>query len=64
MSALALVEELSSRGVKLWADGERLRCRGPRRALTPEALALLRQHSGDPRAPGEGARKLCKILHS
>ncbi len=44
MRGLALVEELSAQGVKLWADGDKLRCRGPRRVMTPETVARLEEH--------------------
>ncbi len=44
MRGLAFVEELSSQGVKLWADGDKLRCRGPRRVMTPETVARLEEH--------------------
>ena len=43
VSGVALVEELSGRGVKLWAEGGKLRCRGPRRAMTPETIARLKE---------------------
>ncbi len=44
MTAHDLVEELSVQGVKLWADGDKLRCRGPRRVMTPAAVARLEEH--------------------
>ncbi|MDP9488404.1 MAG: hypothetical protein M3Q49_21915 [Actinomycetota bacterium] len=44
MTAHELVEELSGAGVKLWADGDKLRCRGPRRVMTAETVARLEEY--------------------
>jgi hypothetical protein len=39
----ALLEELAERGVRLWVEGAQLRYRGPRKELTPELLARLKE---------------------
>jgi hypothetical protein len=39
-----LVEDLTRRGVRLWAEGGELRCRGSKKVLTPEVLARLKEH--------------------
>ena len=44
MSAASLLTELSRLGVSVAGDGERLRYRGPREALTPALLGKLREH--------------------
>ena len=44
MSGATLLEDLTRRGVKLWTEGGELRCRGPKKTLTPEVLAQLKQH--------------------
>lgn len=44
MSGTTLLEDLTRHGVKLWAEGGELRCRGPKKALTPEVLAELKSH--------------------
>ncbi len=44
MTAHELVEELSGAGAKLWAEGDKLRCRGPRRVMTAETVARLEEH--------------------
>ena len=36
--------ELSQRKIKLWLDGERLRYKAPKDALTPELLAQIKEH--------------------
>ncbi len=38
---------LESLNVKLWFEGERLRCRAPEKTLTPELLAEIRQRKGE-----------------
>ncbi|MGH8686767.1 MAG: thioesterase domain-containing protein [Burkholderiales bacterium] len=43
----ALLAELRSRDVQLWADGERLRCSAPDGVLTPEMRDRLARHKGD-----------------
>ena len=44
MSASVLIANLQRRGVELAAEGDRLRYRAPRGALSPELLADLRSH--------------------
>jgi hypothetical protein len=44
MSASRLIEELAGRGVRLEVEGNELLCRGPKKALTPEVLAQLKEH--------------------
>src|SRR2546430_2399831 len=55
MSAVAFLAELSRQGVKVWADGDQLRCRAPKGMITAavrsklaeckaELLTLLSQH--------------------
>ncbi|MCI0546230.1 MAG: amino acid adenylation domain-containing protein [Candidatus Rokubacteria bacterium] len=41
MTIEALVAELSERGVTLWADGDQLRLRAPKAALTPELREII-----------------------
>ena len=43
-AAHALLAELHSRGVEVIAEGDSLRCRGPRGALTPADLDRLKAH--------------------
>ena len=43
MNAAELIEELQERGVRLTADGDRLRFRGPREVLTEARLSQLRE---------------------
>jgi len=47
MSAAQLLEELTARGVKVWAEGSRLRCGGPKSVVTPEVVAELKEHKND-----------------
>ncbi len=47
MIVSALLEELRSRHVQVWADGDQLRCSAPAGVLTPELRAQLRQRKGD-----------------
>ena len=42
-----LLAELARRGVDVWAEGERLRYRAPRGALTPALLGALRAHKAE-----------------
>ncbi|AGC46256.1 non-ribosomal peptide synthetase [Myxococcus stipitatus DSM 14675] len=44
MIAGELVAELSRQGITLWVEGERLKYRAPKGALSPEALSLLSTH--------------------
>jgi hypothetical protein len=44
MNVVALVEDLSHRGVRLWAEGDELRCRGSKKVLTSDVLAQLKAH--------------------
>ena len=43
----ALLADLQSRGVKVIADGQKLRCRGPRGAMKPADLTGLRAHKAE-----------------
>lgn len=47
MTPELLIEDLAGVGVELWKDGDKLRCRGPRRALTPDLIEGLRQHKAE-----------------
>ena len=58
MSAIAFLTELSRQGVKVWVDGDQLRCRAPKGMITaslrsklaeykPELLTLLSQHQNN-----------------
>ena len=47
MTAEALLHELHSRGVQLTPEGDRIRYRAPRGALTPDLKARLREHKGE-----------------
>ncbi|GAB3456751.1 non-ribosomal peptide synthetase [Streptomonospora sediminis] len=42
-----LLAELRAAGVHLWADGDRIRFRGPSGALTDDQRAVLREHRAD-----------------
>ncbi|MDP9480497.1 MAG: hypothetical protein M3R38_33355 [Actinomycetota bacterium] len=57
ITAHELVEELSGAGVKLWADGDKLRCRGPRRVITPDTVARLEEHKAAILEALEGGEK-------
>jgi aspartate racemase len=56
---IELLDTLAQRGVQLSADGERLRCRAPQGALTPEIRAALEAHKpailASLRTSGQGA---------
>ena len=41
------VDELSQRGVKLWAEGNQLRVRAAKGVLTPELRALMAEYKAD-----------------
>ena len=43
----ALLQELRSRGIRIWADGDQLRCTAPTGVLTPELREQLRQRKTD-----------------
>lgn len=47
MSVAALLAELRSRDMEVWADGDQLRCNAPAGALTPEIRDRLRQRKND-----------------
>jgi len=47
VTAEALLQELQSRGVQLTPEGDRIRYRAPRGALTPELRARLSEHKGE-----------------
>ena len=47
MTVHALLAELRSRDVRLWADGDRLRCSAPADALTPELHGELQRRKPD-----------------
>ncbi len=44
MTGANLIEDLTRRGVKMWAEGGELRCRGPKKTLTPEVLDQLKEN--------------------
>ena len=46
-SSHSLLADLQKRGVKVVAEGQQLRCRGPRGALTPADLDELRTHKSE-----------------
>jgi hypothetical protein len=47
MSVAPLVEELVGKGVRLSVEGDELKCRGPKSALTPEVISLLKAHKAE-----------------
>lgn len=47
MNVAALLEELHGRGIRVWADGERLRCNAPASELTLELREQLSQRKHD-----------------
>ena len=47
MRVPALLAELRSRDVQIWADGDRLRCSAPAEVLTPELRDQLQQRKND-----------------
>lgn len=47
MSAAHILENLTRRGARVWAEGDRIRCRGPKEVVTPEVVAELREHKAD-----------------
>jgi len=47
MSIALVLAELREKDVKIWADGDRLRCEAPPGVLTPELRALLVQHKAE-----------------
>ena len=46
MSVAALLAELRSRDLQLWADGDQLRCSAPAGVLTPQLRDQLQRHKG------------------
>jgi amino acid adenylation domain-containing protein len=44
MNITLFFQDLIKRGAKLWIEEEQLRCQGPGEVLTPEVLAILKQH--------------------
>jgi thioesterase domain-containing protein len=46
VSVAALLAELRSRDMQLWADGDQLRCSAPAGALTPQVRDQLQRHKG------------------
>src|SRR5574339_560129 len=47
MNVAALLEELQGRGIRIWADGDRLRCNAPTAELTTELRDQLAQRKQD-----------------
>ena len=47
MNITLFFQDLIERGVKLWIEGEQLRCQGPGEVLTPEVLEILKQHKSE-----------------
>jgi hypothetical protein len=47
MSGIAILEDLRRQGVRVWVEDGELRYRGPKKALTPEALAGLKAHKAE-----------------
>ena len=47
MKVAALLAELRSRDIQVWADGDRLQCNAPAGALTPELRDQLRQRKSE-----------------
>ena len=47
MSAAHLLKELTQRGASVWAEGGRVRCRGPKSVVTTEVVAKLKEHKAD-----------------
>jgi len=62
---LQLLENLAGRGIRLEAEGDRLECRGPAGALTPDLRETVRAHRQDLLAlladPGRAARGIWKV---
>ncbi|MGR7995145.1 amino acid adenylation domain-containing protein [Xanthobacter sp. ZOL 2024] len=42
-----LLQDLSGQGVRVWNDGGRLRCSGPRQALTPQVTEAIRNRKAE-----------------
>jgi amino acid adenylation domain-containing protein/non-ribosomal peptide synthase protein (TIGR01720 family) len=47
MKLIKFVEELEAQNVKLFVDGEQLRCRAPKEVLTPDLLSKIKQYKSD-----------------
>ena len=47
MIVTAFLEELRSRDIRVWADGDQLRCSAPTGVLTPELRNQLRERKAD-----------------
>ena len=47
MSVATLLEELRSRDIQVWPEGDQLRCNAPAGVLTPDLRAVLRERKGD-----------------
>ena len=47
MNITLFFQDLIERGVKLWIEGEQLRCQGPGEVLTPEVFEILKQHKSE-----------------
>ena len=63
MNAAILIADLQCRGVKLVADGERLRCR-PRSTLTENDVAALRTHKAEVLARLRAPAKADLVCHA
>lgn len=46
-SVSELLADLSRRGITLWADGDELRCRAPKNALTAELRTAMQEHKNE-----------------
>jgi thioesterase domain-containing protein len=47
LSVATLLEELRSRDIQVWPEGDQLRCNAPAGVLTPDLRAALRERKGD-----------------
>ncbi len=47
MSALSILAEFEAQGVELVVDGDKLRWRGPKLVMTPDAIETLKRHKAE-----------------
>jgi len=47
MNLVEFIEELSTQGVELWVDGDRLRYRSPQHVLTQALLTSIKQNKAE-----------------
>ena len=47
LNVVELLSDLAAREITLWVEGDQLRYRAPKAALTPQIVTTLRQHKAE-----------------